>query len=659
MAEQAESVPQCETGNDYDGNLGVRISAIFVILFGSLLAAWFPVYARRHKGTHIPEVAYFIAKYFGSGVIIATAFIHLLAPAIEALGNECLTGPITDYPWAVGIPLMVVFVMFIVELLAMRFEIFGKGETFDDDDGHHFPPDDEVGKAESNEGGHYSHRSDHVDNEQVGENHTPRANGGPAYEIQSVKPEAYSAQLTSVFILEFGVIFHSIFIGLTLAVQGEGFNILYVVLVFHQTFEGLGLGTRLAAVSWPRSRRWTPYLLGIAYGLTTPIAISIGLGVRESFSPEGRTTLIINGVFDAISAGILLYTGLIELMAHEFMFSHEMRQASLTRLMSAFGIMALGAAVVHLILTMKQPTAIAAVIAGLVARSKAQTQDYAGPYSQSERNGCKDPDGTNNLKSCASSFDCSSEEESNTYQAIAQNCADAPYSISAASETTRSAAPGSRGFTPPDNGENWESVGSAYASDPGIRGEPFGRNGEGFGPGGRGRGDSWSSWISENPSAYASWTSAPSVTAPPFATATEESDFPGGRGGPFGHMSRGPFPESGNWMDGPWTNWWRSSGVCPPSSWEGWTSGPWGTSPPWTSWAGCTASTTATSSATVTDSAGSTTVTPTYGVAVNAVTATDAATTETGSADAAGPTDRSGAAGGALVVALGAAIAVA
>ena len=26
----------CETGNEYDGNLGVRISAIFVILVGSL-----------------------------------------------------------------------------------------------------------------------------------------------------------------------------------------------------------------------------------------------------------------------------------------------------------------------------------------------------------------------------------------------------------------------------------------------------------------------------------------------------------------------------------------------------------------------------------------------------------------------------------------------
>lgn len=66
--------------------------------------------------------------------------------------------------------------------------------------------------------------------------------------------EEYMAQLTSVFILEFGVVFHSIFIGLTLAVSGDKFVTLYIVLVFHQMFEGLGLGSRLAMILWPRSK---------------------------------------------------------------------------------------------------------------------------------------------------------------------------------------------------------------------------------------------------------------------------------------------------------------------------------------------------------------------------------------------------------------------
>jgi zinc transporter 1/2/3 len=64
----------------------------------------------------------------------------------------------------------------------------------------------------------------------------------------SEKMGVYIAQLTSIFILEFGIVFHSIFIGLTLAVSSEEFTILYIIIVFHQTFKGLGLGSRLTTL---------------------------------------------------------------------------------------------------------------------------------------------------------------------------------------------------------------------------------------------------------------------------------------------------------------------------------------------------------------------------------------------------------------------------
>lgn len=101
-----------------------------------------PIIAARSKRMHVPPIAFFITKYFGSGVIIATAFIHvcpdcllpctmlmkskLLAPANEALTSPCLSGPITEYSWVEGIALMTVFTMFFIELMASRFEIFGK-----------------------------------------------------------------------------------------------------------------------------------------------------------------------------------------------------------------------------------------------------------------------------------------------------------------------------------------------------------------------------------------------------------------------------------------------------------------------------------------------------------------------------------------------------
>lgn len=115
---------ECGGGNEYDGRLGLRISSIFVILVGSLLGSLTPVILARSP-IRVPKLAFFLAKFFGSGVIIATAFIHLLAPAVEALSSPCLDegSPITQYDWAEGICLMTVFVMFLAELLLDHFAV--------------------------------------------------------------------------------------------------------------------------------------------------------------------------------------------------------------------------------------------------------------------------------------------------------------------------------------------------------------------------------------------------------------------------------------------------------------------------------------------------------------------------------------------------------
>lgn len=86
---------ECGGGNEYDGRLGLRISSIFVIGLGSMLGkqrslviaaqskansnigALLPIAAARTKRMRVPPLAFFITKYFGSGVIIATAFIHV------------------------------------------------------------------------------------------------------------------------------------------------------------------------------------------------------------------------------------------------------------------------------------------------------------------------------------------------------------------------------------------------------------------------------------------------------------------------------------------------------------------------------------------------------------------------------------------------------
>jgi zinc transporter 1/2/3 len=77
-------------------------------------------------------------------------------------------------------------------------------------------------------------------------------------------------------------------------------------------FEGLGLGSRLASMKLPTQYNYVPICAAFLYGLTTPVGIAVGLGVHTTYNPDSTTASIVSGVLDALSAGILIYTGLVE-----------------------------------------------------------------------------------------------------------------------------------------------------------------------------------------------------------------------------------------------------------------------------------------------------------------------------------------------------------
>ena len=79
-----------------------------------------------------------------------------------------------------------------------------------------------------------------------------------------------------------------------------------------ETFEGMGLGTRLAFMKLPANYAWVLYAGAALYGLTTPLGIAVGLGVRTLYNPDSTTASIVSGTLDSLSSGILVYTGLVE-----------------------------------------------------------------------------------------------------------------------------------------------------------------------------------------------------------------------------------------------------------------------------------------------------------------------------------------------------------
>jgi zinc transporter ZupT len=123
-------------------------------------------------------------------------------------------------------------------------------------------------------------------------------------------------------LLEAGILFHSIFIGMAVSVAtGTEFIVLLIAISFHQTFEGLALGSRISALipSLFDASSPKPWLMALAYGMTTPIGQAIGLWMHELYDPASMTGLLMVGITNAISSGLLLFAGLVQLLSEDFL----------------------------------------------------------------------------------------------------------------------------------------------------------------------------------------------------------------------------------------------------------------------------------------------------------------------------------------------------
>jgi len=344
---------------DNDDHMGVRISAVFVVLVTSAGATLFPIVTRRLARVKISENFYDFAKYFGSGVIIATAFVHLLQPAQEELGHTCLLKSFQEYPMAYAFALISMMIMFLGEFYAYRFgaeilERHGLGRVSE----QHTcgPPDARVFNEDiASEQPSATHDVASPTSEEArleAKDVDPESGPMGTEDVVIKKQSSGTVEVIGVFVLELGILFHSVIIGITLSTTewnsgAESFFVLYPAIIFHQLFEGLGLGARLAFMPSTYSV-WFLCFLGMLYALCTPIGMALGLGIRRTYSPDTPTFYYVSGVFDAVSAGILIYSSLVELMAHDFIFNKDMYQKPLWKatlnileLWAGTGVMAL------------------------------------------------------------------------------------------------------------------------------------------------------------------------------------------------------------------------------------------------------------------------------------------------------------------------------
>ena len=153
---------------------------------------------------------------------------------------------------------------------------------------------------------------------------------------QPPTPEEQSRLFLQCVLLEAGILFHSVFIGMALSVEsGPAFVVFLLAICIHQSFEGLALGSRIAAIHLPK-RSAKPWLMVLSFGMTTPIGQAIGLVIHNMYDPQSETGLLMVGFMNAISAGLLLFAGLVQLLAEDFLSDKSYKVLAGKRRVRAF-----------------------------------------------------------------------------------------------------------------------------------------------------------------------------------------------------------------------------------------------------------------------------------------------------------------------------------
>jgi len=319
----------CSSGTAVvDYNLGLHVGALVIILCVSGFACAFSMIMRKVPRVNFSpdSIFFFMVRHFGTGVLIATAFVHLLPTAFTYLGNPCLDGFWTnDYPAMPGaIAPAGIFFVTIIEMVFSPHRHINQPTSKHDDERdpedlpgvrENFAVVDSDTEADSSvvptptpqvpgpvrDMGPLRGRSNSISRQlsKVGrpaieptttthaaesskELHQPAppartfadlGHGGHGHRFvdlkQHITPEQqHKKDILQCMLLEMGILFHSVFIGMALSVStGSEFVVLLIAISFHQTFEGLALGARIAAIEWPE-RSLQPWLMCLAYGCT-------------------------------------------------------------------------------------------------------------------------------------------------------------------------------------------------------------------------------------------------------------------------------------------------------------------------------------------------------------------------------------------------------
>ncbi|CAL5203503.1 unnamed protein product [Lathyrus oleraceus] len=295
-----------EDKEDEDRNkskaLRYKIAALASIMVASAIGVCIPLLGKVIPALSPEKDIFFVIKAFAAGVILSTGFIHVLPDAFENLTFPSLKDkerPWGDFPLTGFVAMCTAMGTLMVDTYATAyFQNQNSKETPTQVESHESTADEE----------HEGHV--HV--------HTHASHGHAHGHISSDTSSELLRHRVVSQVLELGIIVHSVIIGISLGASENPKTIRPLVgaLTFHQFFEGMGLGSCITQANF---KNLSITVMGLFFALTTPVGIGIGIGISSVYDENSPTALIVEGIFNAASAGILIYMALVDLLAADFM----------------------------------------------------------------------------------------------------------------------------------------------------------------------------------------------------------------------------------------------------------------------------------------------------------------------------------------------------
>ncbi|XP_066385502.1 fe(2+) transport protein 2-like [Miscanthus floridulus] len=286
--------------------LRLKLIAIASILLASVIGVCLPLFSRSVSALRPGGNAFVIVKAFASGVILGTGYVHVLPDSFNDLGSPCLPRrPWAEFPFMGFVAMLAALVTLMVDSIMLSFHsrgYRGKGRASVARHGHDSCPPQV-----------HCHGHGHLEMSEA----RPEATDKVEEDVEAGKVQL-SRNRVIAQVLEMGIVVHSVVIGLGMCTSQNVCTIrpLVAALCFHQLFEGMGLGGYILQTEYGARMKSG---LVFFFATTTPFGIAVGLALTKVYSDTSPTALIVVGLLNAASVGLLHYMALVDLLGADFM----------------------------------------------------------------------------------------------------------------------------------------------------------------------------------------------------------------------------------------------------------------------------------------------------------------------------------------------------